>query len=97
MNAGLFSLGRIVATPGAMEAFERNNQAPHKFLGRHLIGDWGELDEEDKNANDRAVRDGSRILSAYLLNDGTKFWIITEAVDDDGQRESSCILLPSEY
>jgi len=36
---------------------------------------------------------GFRILSAYTLSDGkTRIWIITEA-----NRESTTVLLPSEY
>jgi hypothetical protein len=28
---------------------------------------------------------------------GVKIWIITEAAGDDGNRASTCILLPDEY
>jgi hypothetical protein len=34
-----FSLGRIVATPGALRALERANQSAAFFLGRHAGGD----------------------------------------------------------
>ena len=37
------------------------------------------------------------LLSAYKLKDGTKIWLITEAVGENGRRESSTFLLPSEY
>ena len=43
-----FPLGRIVATPGALQALEEANQNPFEFLRRHQAGDWGELCEEDK-------------------------------------------------
>jgi hypothetical protein len=36
----LFSLGQIVATPGALEALKDAGQAPTVFLQRHVIGDW---------------------------------------------------------
>lgn len=87
-----FPLGQIVATPGALAAFERNGQQPIEFLTRHVTGDWGDLDEEDKRANDHAVENGARILSAYTLTDGTKVWVITEA-----DRASTAMLLPEEY
>lgn len=97
-NRTLFQLGQVVATPGALEALSQADQTPLELLRRHAAGDWGEeLGTEDKSLNDRAVRDGSRILSAYRLKTGTKLWIITEAEDDQGQRASSCCLLPSEY
>ena len=61
----LFSLGRIVATPGALESLRDAGQAPGEFLARHASGDWGDLDGEDKGLNDAALVDGSRILSAF--------------------------------
>jgi hypothetical protein len=93
-----FQPGVLLATPGASEAFERNDQTPLEFLRRHIVGDWGEeLCQEDRLLNDQALIDGSRLLSAYRLTDGTKIWIITEAVGDNGKREATTCLLPEEY
>jgi hypothetical protein len=91
-GARLFSLGQIVATPGALQALETAGQLASHFLVKHALGDWGCLCDEDKAANDEALADDLRILSAYRLEDGTRIWIITEA-----DRSSSCVLLPSEY
>jgi hypothetical protein len=82
---------------GALEALRAAGQQPHEFLARHVTGDWGDLDAEDRSLNNAAVRDGSRILSAYVTRNGERLWIITEAADDQGHRPSSCLLLPSEY
>jgi hypothetical protein len=93
-----FSPGQVVATPGALEAMRASGQSPQVFLGAHLEGFWGgELDEEDRRLNDEALTDGSRLLSAYRTLRGIKLWVITEAVDDDGRRNSTCLLLPEEY
>ena len=92
-----FRLGRIVATPGALEALQSAGQDPLFFLERHVQGDWGEVDAEDSQANEQSLRDGSRILSVYRTLQGEKLWIITEAESDDGRRGSTCILLPEEY
>ena len=103
LNTPLFKPGKIVATPAALEALERSGQSVWVFLSRHLAGDWGVVDSEDKAANDESLRDGSRLLSAYLLDNGddgeepTKIWIITEAADDHGNREATTVLLPEEY
>jgi hypothetical protein len=43
----LFSLGRVVATPGALAALEDAHQLPVIFLGRHVTGDWGDCGKED--------------------------------------------------
>ena len=74
-----FSLGRIVATPGALHALQDAGQSADEFLARHVTGDWGELDQEDKSLNNAALIDGSRILSAYKTRKGERIWVITEA------------------
>ena len=89
----LFSLGQVVATPDALAALEEANESAMPLLCRHQSGDWGDLCEEDCQLNDEAVKDGSRILSSYILKaTGQKVWIITEA-----DRSSSCVLLPENY
>jgi hypothetical protein len=92
-----FSLGQIVATPGALEAIEQAGQSPADFLNRHAQGDWGEVCEEDRQLNDESLNDGSRILSAYTTSKGTKLWVLTEAADEDGHRAATTILLPEDY
>ena len=94
----LFALGRTVATPGALAAFAQAGDDPRSYLRRHVCGDWGDLDHEDKQANDNAVahegdkdRQG-RVLSAYKLRNGRKSWLITEY-----DRSVTTILLPEEY
>ena len=89
-------LGQIVATPGAIQALHEADAgmglATH-LLYRHSHGDWGDLDKEDCEANDRAAALGDeRILSAYNLDGGGRLWIITE-----WDRSSTTILLPEEY
>jgi len=92
MATARFFLGQIVATPGALEALARAGETPLPYLVRHVAGDWGDLDEDDKAENESALKDGLRILSAYRLSDETKIWVITEA-----DRSSTTILLPEEY
>lgn len=88
----LFCLGRTVATPGALEALEGAGHTAGEFLGRHARGDWGDLCDEDKAANQEALQEGLRLLSAYRLGDGKKLWVITEA-----DRSATTLLLPEEY
>lgn len=87
-----FALGRVVATPGALQAFILARENYFLYLARHAGGDWGEVCPEDAEANNRALLEGTRLLSAYTLQEGTRIWIITEA-----DRSSTCILLPEEY
>lgn len=91
--APLFALGQIVSTPGALDALQEAGINGLELLRRHVIGDWGDLSEDDKRENDLSVKEGFRILSAYLLpRTGVKLWIITEA-----DRSATTFLLPSEY
>lgn len=92
-----FDLGQVVATPGALEALKKNDMTGLELLARHSSGDWGELCAEDKQANDHALMHGSRLLSAYVLPDGEKLWIITEAADEHGRRCATTLLRPDEY
>jgi hypothetical protein len=86
-----FELGRLLATPGVLEAAGDEDLLP--YLSRHARGDWGTVDAADKRANELALKEGTRLLSAYMLRDGTtKIWIITEA-----DRSATTILLPDEY
>ena len=93
MAASLFSLGQVVATPGALALLAGAHANPAKFLARHQTGDWGEVPPEDARENELSVLRGLRILSSYQVGEGgERVWIITEA-----DRSSTCILLPEEY
>ncbi len=87
----LFNLGRTLATPAAREELSELNYSPLDLLRRHMSGDWSEMDKDDQQSNREAITEGSRIFSAYTIQD-VKFWVITEA-----DRSSTTILLPSEY
>lgn len=89
----LFSLGRVVASPGALQALESAGLSAAHFLHLHQTGNWGEVDERDRKHNDRALTSGCRLLSAYTLpNTRTRIWVITEA-----DRSVTTVLLPGEY
>ncbi len=92
VKSPLFNLGKVVATPGAIEALAEAKTAAWELLIRHVAGDFGEVDKEDWQANLDAIKDGSRILSAYTLKTGERLWAITEA-----DRSSTCVLRPDEY
>ena len=86
----LFRLGRIVATPNALAHLAQADIL--EAIKRHQAGDWGELDEHDRQANDRALKDGTRLLSVYQSANGIRFWVITEA-----DRSATTLLMPEDY
>ena len=96
----LFNPGQIVATPGALALLKKHDVRPLTPLSFHLRGCWGEVDAEDWASNDAAVLNGSRIFSAFSYGpDGERLWVITDAASDPAglDRQSTCLLLPSEY
>jgi hypothetical protein len=71
------------------------------LLARHIQGDWGDLEEEDKESNEEALLEKGRLFSSYNLTDELKslisvdekkVWIITEY-----DRSATTILFPTEY
>jgi len=86
----VFPLGQIVITHNAMHSLPADEV--HAALQRHASGDWGDVDEEDRQENELSLREGFRLFSVYHTRAGTKFWIITEA-----DRSSTCVLLPDDY
>jgi hypothetical protein len=95
-----FHPGRVVVTRGALRVLDRYNVAALELLSRHLSGDWGDLCDEDKAANEAALASGqARMLSAYALRrtaygveETDRLWLITE-----WDRSVTTILRPSEY
>jgi hypothetical protein len=88
----LFSLGQLVATPGALAALEKAGQNAMEFLSRHVTGDWGDIPEEDKKENQFSLENDFRLMSSYRTTADDRVWVITE-----GTRSHTTLLLPDEY
>lgn len=90
-----FETGNLVATKGIVEIGETvegfNKHLAHTFYELYCKGIWGDLSEEDKEENEKAIREGYRIFGAYTVK-GIAVWIITE-----WDRSTTTILLPEEY
>lgn len=87
-----FSLGHLVATPAAIASLHAAGVSPMSLLRRHACGDWGQMSDADQRSNERALEEGSRLLSAYTLPTKVRVWVITEA-----DRSATTVLLPREY
>ncbi|MCB1984424.1 MAG: hypothetical protein H6936_08395 [Burkholderiales bacterium] len=88
----LFPLGKVVATPNALDALDRAAVNAMDLIHRHQHGDWGNVPPSDAEENDRSVEHGFRILSSYPLTEDQNLWIITEA-----DRSVTTLLLPEDY
>lgn len=87
----LFALGQVVSTPNALAFAQKNQIDLVQLLTRHQTGDWGDLADEDKEANEEALFINTRIFSSYSFGED-KVWIITEA-----DRSFTTLLMPSDY
>ena len=85
-----FKLGRMATTPGVLHTYTPEYMAD--CVKRHATGDWGDLDDEDKQANEEALVNGERIFSHYENAEGDRLYIITE-----WDRSVTTLLLPEEY
>jgi len=85
-----FPLGKVVATSNAAALLKPADI--QTALCRHQLGDWGNLDSEDRQANEDALKNEGRLLSVYNAVNGTKFYVITE-----WDRLLTTVLLPTDY
>lgn len=90
-----FAMGQTCLTRGVNDIVANNLSFATfvtRSLKRHVTGDWGNVCQEDRSANDRALIEGNRLFSAYEETGQPKIWIITEA-----DRASTTVLFPEEY
>lgn len=85
-------LGRLLATPGALEVLETSGVTIFSLVNRHARHDWGDLCDDDRRQNNMAATSGQRVLSSYLLPNKRTVWIITE-----WDRSATTVLLPDDY
>lgn len=88
-------LGITVMTSGIKETIQEGKLTDRdiqSILSKHANGDWGDLEEEDKQANEEALKNRiERIFSMYKIR-GIKLYVITE-----WDRSVTTVLLPEEY
>ena len=89
-----FNPGQLVVTRGVSDLMDNEEFAMHvsRSLRRHLAGDWGDVGEEDREANEVALQVGDRLFSVYRIGGSSTLWIITE-----GDRSATTVLFPDEY
>lgn len=87
------NLGRLVMTAAAAKVLEETETEPMVLLWRHATGDWGQVEQDDREANDRAIVSGLECTySNYRLVRGQCIWVVTEA-----DRSATLMCLPDEY
>jgi hypothetical protein len=90
------NLGRVVATAAVAAAVPHHQITA--LLDRHAAGDWGELSDDDKAANDEAARSGDgRLFSSYATAEHGTIWIITNDVRGEGGGPITTVMFPEDY
>lgn len=77
---GNFTLGKVVITKAARLSVDRDNDCIACFWSAHLVGDWGEVDDEQWEANNAAVVAGrGEVQSLFATSTGEWIEIVTNA------------------
>lgn len=85
-----FHLGQTVITRKALAALQPEEVVA--ALGRHVLGDWGEVPAVRSRANDLAVRENGQVVSAFRSETaGGPFYVVTAA-----DRSETTVFLPDE-
>lgn len=95
-----FIPGQVVATPGAILAIDNQPEPGSErtllasFIDRHTRGDWGDMCDEDKELNEKALEHGHRVMSVFNMDCESfpRIYVITE-----WDRSVTTVCLPEEY
>lgn len=71
-------VGEIIITPAVGRLIVQGALDPVSYLRRHLAGDWGELTETDRRANENTFLEGGEIFSSYTTSPTRTLWIVSE-------------------
>ncbi len=90
------NLGRVVATAAVAAAVPHHQITA--LLDRHAAGDWGEISEDDRAANDEDARSGdARLFSSYSTSEHAQLWIITDDIRGEGEGPLTTVMFPEDY
>ena len=93
----LFYPGYVSLTGTCLQTLDAYHLSPFEALARHIRGDWGDVSNEVRAQNARALafwdEEGSRICSVYRLSKDVRIWIISEY---EWASVATAIMLPGE-
>lgn len=101
----MYDLKNVVMTPEVAKKAQDDPIFSHfafKSFIAFLDDNWGEVNEEDKDANDKALESGERLVGSYTLlgksvdDQVTKILIVGDAEDAEHKRVVT-IMFPEEY
>lgn len=100
LTSKYFNMGKVVVTHGVNETMKENSRFAAEVnlsLQRYAVKDWGNLDDEDKQTNEEALKypDDLYLLAAYETCKG-KIWIITNRISENAGDNATTVCFPSE-
>ena len=100
LTSKYFNIGKVVVTHGINEAMTENSRFAAEVnlsLQRYAVKDWENLDNEDKQTNEDALKypDDLYLLAAYDTCKG-KIYIITNRVSGKNGYNATTVCFPSE-
>ena len=85
-----FGLGQPMITRNALSAL--THEEVIAALGRHVAGDWGDVDRLGYQANEFGLENHGTLVSAFFSSQaGTRFFVVT-----DWDRSQTTVLLPGD-
>lgn len=100
ITSKFFNMGQVVTT----RSINNIMAVEQKFavevtvaLQRFAVKDWGNLDDEDKQTNEEALRypDDLYVMGAYDTSKG-KIWIITNRISEMAGDNATTVCFPDE-
>ena len=91
---GKFELGEILISLDVGNFIDENEfdrLIIAGLLNRHQNGDWGDMDEKYKKANNISLKKGQRVVSSFTIGKEI-IWIVTES-----DRSLTGVIFPSQY
>lgn len=87
----LFTPGALILSVDIDRLVRAGCLDPLPYFRRHVRGDWGDVSEEQWQANGIALQSGASLESRYVVRPELSIRIVTDA-----ERRFTLIVLPSE-
>ena len=94
-KAILFRLGDVSIEKAGRKALTHQKISPMDLIVKHLCGLWGEVSDETRRRNEKAMEEGGRIVSRHPLPDGQHVLVVTTIPGSPTERGRTRLQLDS--
>ena len=84
-----FKIGRLIISPAALQALSTDEIC--LAVDNHICGQWGDISDHDRAANELALSTSAPLLSVYHTDTGTELRVLTT-----GNRFVTTVYLPTD-